>query len=179
LAGWLDPTETRGYLWIRNKIKGSIRVVKCPYDGLPITLEIKKGSAKFQSYIVNGIPHFTIKATASANITEKGCITEFTNPAAMSALENVLASAINEDIKSTVTAARKLNVDFLDFARILDRQHTNEWHQMSANWKQIFSTAEVDIQVNAKIPEIALLAKSLSPNKAPGEIQPGKERTTR
>lgn len=41
LYNTLNEKETRGLLWIKNKMKGSIMVVNCPYDNMPVTLEIK------------------------------------------------------------------------------------------------------------------------------------------
>ncbi|MDS1029812.1 Ger(x)C family spore germination protein [Bacillota bacterium LX-D] len=169
LVGWLDGNKTRGLLWIKNKISGSVRVVNCPYDGLPVTLEIKKGKTNIQSYIDNGQPYFIIKVSASADLTEKSCLTEFTNPKALQSLEKALALAIHNDIQSTVTAAQDFNVDFLDFSSTLHRQHKNEWPQLSANWPQLFKNAEVAIEVKAEIPRVSLLAKSVSPIKYPAE----------
>lgn len=169
MADWLNENETRGFLWIKNEIDGSIRVVNCPYDNLPVTLEIKKGKTNFKSDIVNGIPHFTITAEASAKLTEKACTTEFADLQALHGLEETLASAIGEDIQSIVTASKNLDTDILDFSGILHREHKNEWKKLSPNWSQLFKKAEVKIIVKVKIPEISLLAKSLVPIKAPVE----------
>lgn len=166
MVGWLDENETRGLLWIRNKISGSVRVVNCPYDGLPVTLEIKKGKTSIKSYIENGVPHFTINATVEGKVTEKACLTEFTSPEAITALQNALESTVRSDIQSAVTASQSYDIDFINFSRVLQREHKNEWHQMSANWDQLFKNAQVTIQVKSHIPEVSLLAKSLAPRKA-------------
>jgi spore germination protein KC len=167
MVGWLQENETRGFLWIENKIDGSIRAVNCPYDGLLVTLEIKSGKTKFKSEIVKGIPHYTITAKATAKLTEKACLTEFTNPKALHDLEKTLASAIQDDIQSTVDAAQNLNSDFIDFSGILHRQHKKDWNKMSSDWTKLFKKAEVKIQVDVRIPEVSLLAKSLVPIKVP------------
>lgn len=172
LEGWLDEKETRGFLWINNKIDSAIRVINCPYDNIPATLEIKNGKTKITSEIVNGILQFTIKVEASAKLTEKGCITEFTIPENLHGLEIALASAISDDITAIVSKAQSLNTDILDFSGVLHRQHKNEWDKLSKDWDKLFSKAKVKIEVKVKIPEVSLLAKSLVPNKA----QRGKSR---
>lgn len=166
LIGWLDDNETRGYLWIKNEIRGSIKVVNCPYDSLPVALEIKSGKTKFKCNVDNGIPLYSINVSADAKITEKACLTKFTDPEELNSLEEALASSIRDDIKSTVTAAQNFGSDFLDFSGILHREHMNEWDRLSANWPEIFSKAKVNIQVKVKIPEVSLLAKPLTPTKA-------------
>lgn len=169
MADWLNENETRGYLWIKNDISSSVRVVNCPYDGLPITLEIKKGKTKTKSTLIEGMPFYTITADASAKLTEKACLTNFNDPQAIHDLEKVLESAIHDDIQAAVTAAQNLDSDFLDFSGMLHREHKAQWHYLSANWYKIFSKAKTKIQVKAKIPEVALLAKPLVPTKAAGE----------
>lgn len=169
LVGWLDETETRGLLWIENKISGSVRVVDCPYDGLPVTLEISQGKTKVKSTIDNGTPFFTITANATGKLTEKACTTYFTDPVELHELEKALASSISDDIKATVAAAQRYDSDFLDFSGVLHREHMNEWDKISANWPQIFSKVKYSIQVEVKIPEVSLLAKPVITTKAPTE----------
>lgn len=164
LAGWLNEDETRGFLWLKNKISGSVEVVDCPYDGLPVTVEIKKGRTDIESYMSNGVPAFKIKAAAVGKLTEQSCTTEFNNPDAISALENALASVIRKAIESTVYAAqKKFSADVLGFSRELQSAHKKEWRQISSNWPVLFKSAAVDINVKVEIPEVSLLAKPLVP----------------
>jgi spore germination protein KC len=160
---WLDADETRGLLWIKNKASESIKVVDCPYDGQPVTIEIKKGKTKIKSQIIDGVPSFTISATAVGKLTEKACRTDFNNKETIKALEAALASAIHDDIELAVIAAQKYDADFLNFSRTLQSDHKKDWNQISSNWDKLFKTAKVDIQVKVDIPEISLLAKSLVP----------------
>lgn len=165
MAGWLDENQARGLLWFKDKINGSIRVVKCPYDDLPITLEIKTGKIKIKSKIDNGIPHYTISVKAKCKITEKACNTELRNPEAMRELQSALDLAINEDIQAIVKAAKKLDSDILDFSGTLHRQHKKEWAKLAPDWPRLFRESEIKIAVETTIPEISLLAKSLTPIK--------------
>lgn len=162
MVGWLNEQETRGLLWMKNKISGSIRVIDCPYDGLPVTLEIKKGKTSIESYMNDGKPAFKIMVTAKGKVTEKACLTNFNEPGIMSAVEKALAEAIREDINAAVSAAQRFDSDFLHFSRTLQRDHKKEWQQQLAqNWPELFKQAQVDIEVNVEIPEVSLLAKPL------------------
>lgn len=165
MLGWLNDSETRGLLWVKNKISGSIKVVNCPHDNLPVTVEIKKGKTNIKSYFSNGIPHFTIIVSAEGKVTEKGCSDDFRSPQSKHDLENVLASAISNDIQQTVNASRKFGSDFISLSRVLQRQHRNEWHKISSNWSEVLKNIQVTIEVKTKIPELSLLVKSLYPQK--------------
>lgn len=77
LADSLDEVQTRGLLWIKNKMDESIRVVNCPYDDKPITLEIKNEKSSFKSSLDNEVPNFTINVKVTAIINEQACNTDF------------------------------------------------------------------------------------------------------
>lgn len=164
LAGWLDEKETKGLLWTKSEIKGSIMVVNCPLDGRPITLEIKTGKTSFQSSVENGIPYYQIKVKSTGNLVEQGCATDFTDQKAIKALEGALESAIRNDIQTTLTTAQNLGVDFLGFNEVLHRQNEAEWQQLSKNWPEAFSEAVFSIDVKANIPSLSVLARPIEPS---------------
>lgn len=166
MVGWLNEVETRGLLWFKKQIGGSIKVVDCPYDKKPVTLEIKSGKADIKSYIKDGVPGFVITATVKGKLTEKSCTTDFNNAETISALEKAFSSAIMTDIESAVAASKKYDSDFLNLTRILQIQHKKEWDKISANWPGLLKEANVEIKVKSDIPEVSLLAKSLTPRKS-------------
>lgn len=172
LVGWLDERETRGLLWINNEINNSVMVVHCPYDGLPITLEIKKGKTSIKSDFVDGIPQYTIQVEATGNITEKACMTNFTDPQALESLKKALATAIHNDIENTIKNAQELGIDYPGFGLTLHRQHKDVWHKIAKNWPEIFPDAEIVVFVKTDIPQPGLLGKSLSPIRIPSEKSP-------
>jgi spore germination protein KC len=164
LAGWLNEKETKGLLWIKSDIKGSIMVVNCPFDGRPVTLEIKEGKTSIQSSVENGIPYYQFKVKATGTLVEQGCTTDFTDQKAIKALEKSLESAIRNDIQPTLTAAQKFRVDFLGLNEVLHRQNKKEWKQLSKNWAEVLPEAGFNIEVKADIPSLSVLAKPIAPN---------------
>lgn len=168
LVGSLNEEETIGLLWLKNEIKTPVMVVNCPYDDLPVTLEIKKAKSSFSSSIKNGTPYFIIKVNTSASFNEQACLTDFNDPRKLDKLKNTLESAIKKDILSTITKASDLGVDFPGFSRIFHQQHKNEWHEISRDWNEKIKDMQVKIVVKAEIPNMSL-AKPLIPIKTPKE----------
>lgn len=156
LVGSLDDDHTRGLLWIKNKIHDSIRVVYCPLDSKPVTLEIKSSKTSFKSYMEDNEPYYIIKVKAKARITEQGCLTDFNDFHNLNLLSRTLEKAIQADIESTITTAKSLRVDFLGLSRILHRQHKEEWHRVSSNWNNVFRKAKVTIIVKVDINHVSL-----------------------
>ena len=164
LAGSLNEEQTRGLLWIKNKMKNSIMVVYCPDDNKPVTMEIKSAKSKMDCYLENKVPCFTIKVDINANITEQACLTDFNEDEKRYKLSKTLETAVRKDIETTIKTAKSMQVDFVDFSGVLHRQHKEEWHDISSDWNNIFPNSEVTIAVNVHINHVSL-AKPLEPMK--------------
>lgn len=163
MSGSLTEGETRGLLWIKNQMKDSIMVVNCPYDYKPVTLEIKKAKTSLKGNLHDGIPNFKIEVSVYANITEQSCYTNFNDVQKLNKLERAMEVSIAKDIKSTVTAAKNEQIDFIGLSRTLHSQHKDEWHKISSNWNELFKTSEVNIAVKVDIRHVSL-AKPLQPS---------------
>ncbi|MGI5920319.1 MAG: Ger(x)C family spore germination protein [Syntrophomonadaceae bacterium] len=163
MVGWLNEKETRGLLWVENEINNTLMVINCPYDNKPVTVELNSGKTSLKSRIQNGIPYYEINTQTTANVVEQECATNFIDPARLHKLEKTLASAINQDIQSTVIAVQNLGVDFLGLNEILHRQNTKEWKQLSGNWSEVLNQIKFDFSTKAEIPSVSVLAKPLAP----------------
>lgn len=164
LAGWLDEKETKGLLWLKNEIKGSVMVIKCPYDGHPITIELKKGETSFKSSIKNGLPHYQVNVEATGILVEQESTTDFTDQKALNKLERTLALSIQNDIRSALKASQNMKVDFLELNEVLHRQHKKEWQHLSSNWPEVLAESTFAINVKSDIPSVSVLAKPVAPN---------------
>lgn len=162
LADSLDEVQTRGLLWIKNKMNEAVIVVNSPIDDRPVTIEIKKSKSSFNSYFDNGVPNLTINVKVDAIITEQAGKTNYNDIEKLTELENAAEKIISEDIQSSVTKSKDLQVDFIGFSRVLNRQHKEEWHQISSNWHKLIENAQVDIDVKVNIIHTSL-AKPIEP----------------
>lgn len=162
LVGALGEDQVRGLLWIKNKIKDTEMVVYCPEDNQPVTMEMKNAKTTIDSYMDNKVPHFIIKIDVNANVTEQACLTDFNDSVKNKELSKVTEMAIRKDIETTIKASKDMDVDFLDFCRVVHSQHKEEWHQISSKWDKIFEDAGVTIVISVDINHISL-AKPLEP----------------
>ncbi len=167
MTGWLDEQETRGLLWLKDKMHSAVMVVPCPLDERPLSIEITGGHIDYQSEIKKQQPQLTIMAKASGNLSEQACTTDFNRPENLRQLEKALTAAVTEDIRvATRVAQQELGLDFPGFNQVFHYQHNQEWHRMLMDrWPRLFKEMPVTIMVEAKIPRIALFAKSLKSEK--------------
>lgn len=164
LVSSLREDQTRGLLWIKNKMNDSIMVVSCPYDNMPVTMEIKKSKTSIDSYMNNENVHFIINVKVDAIITEQACYTDFNNMQKLQGLARALERDIEEDIKSTITTAQDLKIDFIGLSRTVHRQHKEEWHKIYPKWNELLKSTGTTISVKVDINHVSL-AKPLEPIK--------------
>ncbi|OPJ59239.1 Ger(x)C family spore germination protein [Clostridium oryzae] len=164
LAASLNEEQTRGLLWLKNKMNDSIMVVYCPDDNMPITMEIKSARTAYKSYVDNEIPYYKINVKVKANITEQACQTDFNDMYKLNELSKVLGAAVRKDIYYTVTTAQDLQIDFIGLSKILHRQHKEDWYKLCRNWNKVFRAAHVIVNVKVDIHHVSL-AKPLEPIK--------------
>jgi spore germination protein KC len=166
MAGWLDDQETRGLLWLKQRMRSSIMVVNCPFEGLPLSIEITGNKAKYTSQLEEGRVRFDIQVKTSGNLTEKSCLTDYNDPENLKVLETTLAEAVNADIQSTINAAQqRWGIDFLGLGQIAHQQHRKGWPEISGQWTNMFKETEISVLVDAEIPNVALFGRPLQPKK--------------
>ncbi len=72
LVGWLDPLETRGYLWSKGKVKSGIIVVSAPQNkSQRVSLEIIKAESKIKPYFEDGEMRYTVQVKVESNVGEQ------------------------------------------------------------------------------------------------------------
>lgn len=166
MAGWLDEKETRGLLWLKNKMHSTIMVIPCPMDNRPLSIEITEGKADYQSRISKQKMQVTVMVNAGGNLSEQACATDFSEPGNLRRLQTALASAINADIQAAVRAAQqKTGLDFLGFNHVFHHQHDKEWEKLADQWRQLFKKIQVSIRIETAVPRESLFAKPLESKK--------------
>jgi len=169
MAGWLTEQETRGLLWLKNKMSSAVMVVPCPLDGRPLSIEISEGKVEYRSKLNGRQAQITVMAEAMGNLSEQACATDFNQPDNLHKLEDALASAVTADIQAAVKAAQQdLGLDFPGFNHEFHDRHKREWRQVVAQWPQLFKEMQVSVRAEAAIPRVALFARSLKSMKQPG-----------
>lgn len=162
MVGWLDEKETNGLLWLKGQIKTPVMVIKCPFDGKPLSIEIVGAKVNNKSSIKDGRSLMDITVKATGNLTEQSCETDFNQMENRQALKKALESTVKDNMTTTVQAAQqKFGFDFLDFSEIFLRQHKKEWQQMLSQNPEVFKETKVSIRVKANIPREGLFAKPL------------------
>ena len=151
LVGQMNKKETRGLLWVIDKVKSGIIDISCPDQDGTVNLEIIHSKSKITSEINDNKPYIKIEVKEEGNLASQTCSANLVSPDAVATLEELESAAIEDEIKSALSKAKKLNADIFGFGEIMHKKHPKEWWEMKDNWEEIFPDLEVEIVVDAKL----------------------------
>ncbi|MEW6228035.1 MAG: Ger(x)C family spore germination C-terminal domain-containing protein, partial [Bacillota bacterium] len=169
LVGWLDETETRGLLWVLNKVKSGVVVVRLPGgQGGVVGLELRGGRAKVSPELRDGKVTMNIEIRTSANIGDLGDsqppLDPRIDPALIPALEERLAQAVKDEVSRALARAQvDLRSDIFGFGAAIHRSLPKEWHKLKGRWDEEFPRLEVNVKVKATILHPGRSARSVRP----------------
>ncbi|HHW47889.1 MAG TPA: Ger(x)C family spore germination protein [Clostridiaceae bacterium] len=151
LAGWLDPYETRGYMFAIGEVKSAI--VNIPVDKGKIAMEIIRSKGKAKVRFENGEPStLTIKVEVEANVGAYEGRGRLDSQDDLSILKEILKNEIKKEITQALEKAQKeYSSDIFGFGSYVHKYHPEYWKKVKKDWNDIFSKLPADIQVDVKV----------------------------
>jgi len=151
LAGWLNPYETRGYMFAVDKVKSTI--VNIPAETGKIAMEIKRSKGKIDVVFENSEPvMLTVKVKLEANVGGYEGRGRLDSPDNLHMLEKVLEEKIKKEILMALQKAQTVySSDIFGFGMYVHKYNPHYWKNVKKSWSDIFSKLPVDIQVDARI----------------------------
>ncbi|RJQ28851.1 MAG: Ger(x)C family spore germination protein [Peptococcaceae bacterium] len=170
LVGWLDRSETRGLLWLRNIIKkGAVTVPSLSDPEKKITMEIMRSKTKVEPYYDGEKASFAVQIRVDGTLIEQQDKEVFTDPEMMTALEKNLAADVERKARSVLGKARdEYGVDIFGFGEAFHRKYKKEWPGLKEHWDEEFTRSDVDIAAEVRIRQAGMQARRLSVKKEAG-----------
>lgn len=161
LVGWLDIGETRGLVWLRDEVeKGTVIIPSLTEADKRTSIEIKKGSTEVEPFYDGQNIWFDVSIKAEGDLLEQQSFEDVTDPKIFDKMEQALAQAIEARARECLEKVQdEFGVDALDFGKAFHRKYKKDWAQMGGKWNEHFSTASVNISVDAEIRHTGLESK--------------------
>ncbi|MCL6635944.1 MAG: Ger(x)C family spore germination protein, partial [Peptococcaceae bacterium] len=153
LVGWLDQSETRGLLWLRGEIlKGIITVPSPAEPDKAISLNIIRGSTEVDPQYDGETVRFRVKLMVEGDVMEQQSTEELGKPEMVKLLDEVVAAEVEEKARSALARAQEeYGVDIFNFGEAFHRKYKKDWKMLKDRWDEVFSAAEVEFEVNARV----------------------------
>ncbi len=160
-AGWLDASETRGFLWIMNKIKPGT-IISAGKDG-DLAMENLFSSSSVDIRPDNGNYRALLKVDVRGSLMEQTSEENIRELDALLKAEDSFAEMIKSDMEGAVKKIQKeYNADVFRFGTQLNRQHPQEWKKVEKDWEgAVFSKVRVEYDVEVTIERTGEIIRSL------------------
>ncbi len=160
LVGYLNKAETRGLLWVIDKVKSGIIVVKSPSGEGKVSLEIIRASSEITTEIKDNKPYITINIDEEGNLSDQMSPDyDLTKLPVWSSLEKSQADAIQQEVMAALKKAQDLNTDIFGFGDAVHRKYPELWRDMEKQWDHYFPDLEVEVIINAKLSRPGMITK--------------------
>ncbi|MHB8124477.1 MAG: Ger(x)C family spore germination protein [Desulfitobacteriaceae bacterium] len=172
LVGWLDGQETRGVLWVTNKVKHTTLTVANPQENQKfISFYILSAKRKIRTEMQDQRLTVKIKISCDCNLVEQTSNQDLLtrelklDKENVSAFESAIASQVKEETLAALKKAQQFQADVFGIGERFYIEHPQEFKEVQKDWPQLFANAEFDITVKAKVRRVGLINRSINAQK--------------
>lgn len=152
LTGYMDPFQTRGYLYTQNKVKNAAIDIQGLKDKkMKTVIDITHCKGIIKALIVNDRPVLSIEVEAEGNITEQQDNVKIISSKEINEIQSEVENKICQEIQSAVEKTQSLKCDVFGFCNKLNENYHREWKNLSQVWNEVYSKSPVSINVDFKL----------------------------
>lgn len=165
LTGWLNKYDTRGYLFMTDRVKSTIMEIENPINPKKkIGLEVIKSSSKIEANMVKkDTIEITINIKTVANIGEQHDSRDMNEYDIIKKVDKNFSRAIEQECVNTLYKCQKVyKSDIFGFGMRVFDKYPKYWKSVSKDWNdKIFPNVKVKFNIEVKINRTGLLLKTL------------------
>lgn len=157
MAGELDEDETRGLFWVKGLVESG--VISVSLDGQKAAVEITKVSTRLSPEIKDGKIIMNLQIREEGTLATQSGSDNLATAEAFRKIEELVRQEILHEIALAVNKARELKADIFGFGELLSKYRPNEWQSLKNDWDRIFSTVEINADIEASITGSGIVIK--------------------
>ncbi|MEK5037114.1 Ger(x)C family spore germination protein [Sporosarcina sp. FSL K6-3457] len=150
MVGLLNEEESKGYTYIKDKIKSTATIIACP-EGGNITTEVKSSKTKVKGEMANKKPRIKLDIQSNQTVAEVDCPINLEKKETIAELDKISSETLTTNITNTLdTIQNKYKADIFGFGEVIHRSNPEAWKKLEKDWEQIFPELEVQVKVDVK-----------------------------
>lgn len=158
--GRYDKSETRGMLWVVNKVNKGLISIKPANQG-SIDFEIIKAKSKMKPEIKEGKIRVKLEIDIECGLTNEMKSLNLLKQQTVRSLEFLVCQAVKDEVKAALNKAFRLGSDVFGFGEAIHRKFPKEWKKIKPVWNRKFSTVEVNITCETRLKSSGVISKSV------------------
>lgn len=163
VIGYIDQDDTRNILWLAGKLnKGLIPIRNIGNTNNDITFEIFTSKTKSRVKIVEGSVRANIAIKADVNIAELSGGLDYRKKEVREYIEKSAEDIVKKRLLNTISKLQQeYKCDVIKLNSYAEIQNKKEWKKLKPKWEELFSAAEIDVEVNIHIRGSAVASKPI------------------
>ncbi|RCW51033.1 Ger(x)C family spore germination protein [Paenibacillus prosopidis] len=160
LIGWLNEKESKGYSYIRDKVRNTVGTLVCP-EGGKIGVEVTRSKTQVTGKMNNGKPQINIEIRMEENIGEVECQIDLTKRKTIEDLEKSAEQKVAAIMLGTIHKVQKsFKVDIFGFGEEIHRVDPTAWKTLKQNWDEQFTHLDINVKADVQIRRIGTVSNS-------------------
>lgn len=153
LDTWLSAEEAQAANWLVEKNQA---VIVAKDEKSTYTYRLNKMKSKIKPILKDGNPSFLVAVTTEGMVMEEsGKDIDLSKPENLEGMEKLFSDTICQQVESAIDKSQKeIKADYLGFGEAFERYKPKAFRPL--NWKEIYPTVPVEIQVNSKVKAFGL-----------------------
>ncbi|MFH5183331.1 Ger(x)C family spore germination protein [Paenibacillus sp. TAB 01] len=159
LIKWLDGEESRGTLWLQDKMKGAVLDIPCKNKKEGTSIELIRSNTKIRVDMEDGHPIIRIGIDEEGIVNEVHCPIDLSKRKEIIELQKQWAKLTEKEIMLAVKAAQQKKSDIFGFGEEVERTHPKLWKDVKEQWPEIFAESKMEVQVKAFLRRTGMRSK--------------------
>ncbi|MCX7884071.1 MAG: Ger(x)C family spore germination protein [Caloramator sp.] len=164
LVGYLNGSETKSLLFIKNKIKGGLLTKKIDIENnyANISLEIFNNKTKIKPKIENNKLLIEISTDTDVSIGEISGNIDFSKEEERKKIKSYFEEDLENQIKDLIKKAQtEYESDIFGFGKVIKIKMPSLWKEIEPKWKELFKTIDVSVKSNINIKNTAFTSNPI------------------
>ncbi|WP_338787701.1 Ger(x)C family spore germination protein [Metabacillus sp. FJAT-53654] len=160
LVGWMNDSQTRGILWLRDEMELGVITVKVPEEkgGGHISTNIIRTETEIVPKIKNGEIKIDVKTTSEMNVMENASELNLDDSKNIDKLQIEIEKEVKDRIQSVLDKSKDdLGTDIFGFGEAVYKKYPKQWNEKyKKDWNERFTELEVSIHPTVYVRRIGL-----------------------
>ncbi|WP_419872646.1 Ger(x)C family spore germination protein [Candidatus Pristimantibacillus sp. PTI5] len=160
LIGWMNASESRGILHLRNELDLGVITVNIPEEkgGGKVSVKFIKADTDFNPYFQDGQLKMAVKSRSKVTVLENASPINLSQSKELAYIETKLEESIKQRMELALAKAQKqFRSDIFGFGRIVYQSYPKQWNNSyKEKWDTVFPDLEVTIKAKVSIKRIGL-----------------------
>ena len=163
LIGFLDGTDTKNMLFIKDEVKGGLLVLGENDLKVPVSLEIFKSETEVEPVVYGDKIEMNINIEVTTAIDEIGGSKNYIEESGRKNLELIAAKSLKAGIEDTIEKVQSdYGVDVFGFGAKVREDKPEVWSAVGEEWENYFKNLRINIKTRVHIRDSAMTSKPLT-----------------